>query len=152
MTTNLLSEHKPTRTRRPEASQTSPSGMSSTIQVHQVTHMRVSRDLRGERLTRKQRGSSPWHFWSNSPSRSGIFYLYYCSNTLCKCNMKSTITQRTDVSLKSAFVKCPTRKIKTGFHFFLLRTLFSKHGKLFPVGSNCQILLKPGILISQLSL
>lgn len=97
----MLSEHKPTRTRRPEASQTSPSGMSSTIQVHQVTHMRVSRDLRGELLTRKQRGSSPWHFWSNSPSRSGIFYLYYCSNTLCKCNMKSTITQRTDTSLWS---------------------------------------------------
>lgn len=65
---------------------------------------------------------------------------------------KHNHTENRHVSLKSAFVKCPTRKIKTGFHFFLLRTLFSKHGKLFPVGSNCQILLKPGILISQLSL
>lgn len=50
------------------------------------------------------------------------------------------------------FHKMPHQENKNRLYFFLLRTLFSKHGKLFPVGSNCHILLKPGILISQLSL
>lgn len=36
---------------------------------------------------------------SNSSSHSWIFYLYYSSNTFCKCNMKSTITENRHVSL-----------------------------------------------------
>ncbi len=44
---------------------------------------------------------SPWRFWPNPSSHSLIFYLYYFSNTFCKCNMKSTITRKIDMSLWS---------------------------------------------------
>lgn len=96
-------------TRRPETSRTSyrvechrqiPVHLVLTPKKQKAT--RTSEQLRSTWWASNMKTSiSPWRFWPNSSSHSLIFYLYYFSNTFCKCNMKSTITRKIDTSLWS---------------------------------------------------